>query len=52
MGVCTKNPHYYERCKDFYEKITDGYHMFKIIKENDKQKIYLASTRRPYERTA
>lgn len=50
MGVCTKNPHYYERCKEFYEKITKGYHMFKIVKENDKQKIYIASNRRPYEK--
>ena len=51
IGVCTKNPHYYERCKEFYENITDGYHMFKIIKENDKQKIYIASTRRPYNKS-
>nr|MBP3259050.1 hypothetical protein [Bacilli bacterium] len=50
MGVCTKNPHYYKRCKEFYESVTDGYHMFKIVKEDDKQKIYIASNRRPYKK--
>ena len=45
MGVCTRNPHYYERCKKFFEKQTEGLDFQKIINEDGNQKIYIAKNK-------
>ncbi len=46
MGVCTKNPHYYERCRKFYEEVIDGIKVDKIEDTATPQKLYIVKTKR------
>ena len=45
MGVCTKNPHYYERCRKFYEEVTKDINVEKIEDTTTPQKLYIVKTK-------